>query len=62
MVDATGNTAIYEISASPQAIDKLVNELRPMGLLEVARSGSIAMSCGDAVLEAPPAAAALKSA
>jgi len=62
MVDASGNTAIYEISGSPQTIDKLVAELRLCSLIEVARSGSIAMSCGDAVLEAPPAATTLKSA
>jgi acetolactate synthase I/III small subunit len=52
LVDATGNTAIYEISAAPHAIDQLIDQLRPLGLIETARSGSIAMSCGDAVLEA----------
>lgn len=62
LVDATGNTTIFEISAAPQVIDRLIAELRPCGLQEVARSGSIAMSCGDAVLEVPPAATALKSA
>ena len=61
MVDATGNTAVYEISGAPKAIDAFIEELRPCGLIETARSGSIAIGCGDAVLEVPPAAATLKS-
>jgi acetolactate synthase small subunit len=35
----------------------LIAELRPLGLIEVARSGSLAIACGDAVLEAVPAKA-----
>jgi len=62
MVDATGNTAIYELTAAPVSIDKLIAALRPFGLSEIARSGSLAMGCGDAVLEAPPVAVAIKSA
>jgi acetolactate synthase-1/3 small subunit len=61
-VDATGATAIFEISGAPAVLDRLIADLRPLGLAEVARSGSIAMNCGDAVLEAPPAATVLKSA
>ena len=61
MVDATGNTAIYEFSGAPAAIEKQMTELRPLGLVEVVRSGSIAMGCGDAVLQ-PTAAVSLKSA
>jgi acetolactate synthase-1/3 small subunit len=62
LVDAFGNTAIYEISGAPDAINRLIADLRPTGLIEIARSGSLAMGCGDAVLEAPATSAALKSA
>lgn len=62
MVDATGNTAIYEVSGAPEAVQRLIEDLRPCGLVEVARSGSIAMGCGDAVLETPSPSPALKSA
>jgi acetolactate synthase-1/3 small subunit len=62
LVDATGNTVIYELSGAPQAIDRLTADLRPCGLIETTRSGSIAISCGDAVLEASPAVAIPQSA
>ncbi len=62
MVDATGNTAIYEISGAPQAVDRLTEDLRSCGLVEVARSGSIAIGCGEAVLSVPHAVAVMKSA
>ena len=52
VVDATGNTAVYECSGAPQAIDRFINDLRSCGLIEVTRSGSIAMSCGDTTLVA----------
>jgi acetolactate synthase I/III small subunit len=61
LVDATGNTAIFEVSGAPAALDRLVKDLRPAGLVEVARSGSIAMGCGDAVLDIPPAAVTVRS-
>lgn len=51
LVDATGNASIFEISGAPETIGRLIDELRPHGLIEVARSGSIAMACGDAVLQ-----------
>ena len=62
MVDATGNTVVYELSGAPAAIERIIADIRPCGLIEVARSGSIAMSCGDAVLEVPAVSAALKTA
>lgn len=62
MVDATGSSVIYEFSGAPQTIERLIADLRPCGLVEVARSGSIAMGCGDAVLETPSPATTLKSA
>jgi acetolactate synthase-1/3 small subunit len=51
-VDATGSTVIFELTGAPDRIDRLIADLRPCGLIEVARSGSLAMSCGDAVVEA----------
>jgi acetolactate synthase-1/3 small subunit len=62
IVDATGSTVIFELTGAPSAIGRLVNDLRPMGLVEGVRSGSIAIGCGDAVLEAPDTVAALKTA
>ncbi len=46
-----GGTTIYEITAQPEAIDRLIGQLRPYGLVEIARSGSIAIGCGEQALK-----------
>lgn len=41
---------VFEISGAPEGIDKLIEALRSNGLIEVVRSGSIAMGCGESVV------------
>ena len=45
-VDESENTVIFEISGAPQKIGECIKALRDVGLVEVARSGSVAIGCG----------------
>ena len=49
-VNASPNSAIYEVSGAPKEIDKIVAALLGAGLVEVARSGSVALGCGDTTI------------
>ena len=46
----TGKALIFEIAAAPQTIDRFSAELRKLGRLEIARSGSVAIGCGESML------------
>lgn len=46
-VSKTKNTVVFETSGKPEDINKLISSLRPVGLIEVVRSGSVAIGCGD---------------
>lgn len=52
VVDTTGDALMVQMCGEPHVIDRLISQMRPLGLAEIARSGSLAMGCGDAVLEA----------
>ncbi len=45
-VDATTESFVFEITGKPEKIDSFVELMRPLGLVEVARTGVAAMSRG----------------
>jgi acetolactate synthase-1/3 small subunit len=49
VVDVAPDSLIIEITGADEKIDGLIELLRPFGLLEVARTGCLAMSRGQAV-------------
>ena len=53
VVDVTPESLIIEISDTVDKIDGLLEVLRPFGVLEMARSGRIAMTLGDDLLRPP---------
>lgn len=55
VVDVSPESLILEVSGTVDKIDGLLEVLRPFGVLEMARSGSVAMTRGSDSLQ-PPAA------
>jgi acetolactate synthase-1/3 small subunit len=53
-IDVTGAAVIYELAGPTTAIDSFLEKLRSCGLAEIARTGSLALSKGEAIL-CPPA-------
>ena len=51
IVDVTDNAIIFEITSDFDQIEKFIEKVRPLGLAEIARTGSVGMACGEAVLE-----------
>ena len=45
-VDATINSFVFEITGKPSKIDTFIELMRPLGLVEIARTGSAAMARG----------------
>ena len=62
VVDVAPDSLIVEVSGTVDKIDGLLEVLRPYGVLEMARTGRIAMTRGGDLLQPPaeaePAAAA----
>ncbi|MFU8881003.1 MAG: acetolactate synthase small subunit [Rhodobacterales bacterium] len=48
VVDSTLTSFVFEITGAPQKIDAFADLMRPLGLLEVARTGVAALSRGGA--------------
>ncbi len=46
VIDATVESFIFELTGAPQKIDDFVNLMRPLGLVEVSRTGVAAISRG----------------
>ena len=46
VIDATTESFIFELTGAPQKIDDFVNLMRPIGLVEVSRTGLAAFSRG----------------
>jgi len=46
VIDATLESFIFEITGAPQKIDDFVEIMRPIGLVEVSRTGVAAISRG----------------
>ena len=54
VVDVSPGSLILEVSGEAEKIDGLLEVMRPFGVLEMARSGRVAMTRGNCVLQAPP--------
>jgi len=50
IADTTDHAIIFEITSERVKIEQFVAELQPLGRIEVARAGSLAMGCGDNIL------------
>jgi acetolactate synthase-1/3 small subunit len=45
-VDTTQSSFVFEITGAPAKINAFIEELRPLGLIDVSRTGVAAMSRG----------------
>src|SRR5262249_58695584 len=54
VVDVAPDSLIVEVSGTVDKIDGLLEVLRPYGVLEMARTGRIAMTRGRELLHPPP--------
>ena len=46
MIDATTESFVFELTGAPSKIDQFVELMRPIGLVEVSRTGVAAISRG----------------
>ena len=53
MADTTDDAVIFEMAATNDKIDQLIARLQPLGMIEEARTGSVAMGCGEKTLSQP---------
>jgi len=53
VVDVAPESLIIEVSGTVDKIDGLLEVLRPFGVLEMARTGRISMTCGSDLLQPP---------
>jgi acetolactate synthase I/III small subunit len=51
IIDHSHDMMLVELSAEEQQVEKLVDELRPHGIVELVRTGVVAMGKGDLVLQ-----------
>jgi acetolactate synthase-1/3 small subunit len=51
IIDHTDDLMIVEMSDEEQRIEKLIDELRPLGIVELVRTGVVAMSQGNLILQ-----------
>ena len=54
VVDVSPESLIVEVSGEVDKIDGLLEVLRPFGVLEMARTGRVAMTRGSDLLQPPP--------
>ena len=54
IVDAAARTMTLEIAGEPSHLDDAIARLAPIGIVEMARTGQVAMRRGDAALAANP--------
>ena len=45
-IDSTNNSFVFEISGSPEKIDAFINLMRALGLVEISRTGAVAIARG----------------
>lgn len=50
VVDTTPSSFIFEITGAPSKIDKFTDLMRPLGLVEVSRTGVLSIERGEATL------------
>ncbi len=53
IADKTGNATIFELTATTHQIDSFIHKIKTCGLVELVRTGSIAMSCGEFIIDVP---------
>lgn len=49
IVDVSSETLTVEITGAPEKVDALIDLLRPMGIVEVVRTGQVAMTRGTSI-------------
>lgn len=47
VMDSTPNSFVFSFAASPERLDEIIELMTPLGLIEICRTGSIAISRGD---------------
>ena len=50
VIDTTIASFIFEITGAPAKIDKFIDLMRPLGLVEVSRTGVLSIERGEAIL------------
>jgi len=55
VIDDTNAMMLVEFSDNEQQVEKLIDELRPLGIVELVRTGVVAMGKGDHILQNDPA-------
>ncbi|HUY69224.1 MAG TPA: acetolactate synthase small subunit [Alphaproteobacteria bacterium] len=50
IVDVTDNALVFEITSDFDQIARFIEAVKPLGLAEIARTGSVAIACGEDVL------------
>ncbi|MGE3624162.1 MAG: acetolactate synthase small subunit, partial [Bdellovibrionales bacterium] len=50
LVDESDRAIVFEITSDFDQIDRFIEHVRPLGLAEIARTGSVGMSCGEDTL------------
>jgi len=45
-IDSTKNSFVFEISGSTEKLDAFINLMRPLGLIEISRTGAVAIARG----------------
>jgi acetolactate synthase-1/3 small subunit len=53
VANTTGNAIIFELTSDIEKIDRMIEQLKTFGSVEIARSGTVAMSCGEGTLALP---------
>ena len=51
IIDHSNDMMLVEMSDEEQRVEKLIEELRPIGIVELVRTGVVAMGQGDLILE-----------
>src|SRR5260221_9231606 len=51
IIDHSNDMMIVEMSDQEQRVEKLIDELRPLGIVELVRTGVVAMGQGDQILQ-----------
>jgi len=49
IMDSNASSFIFEITGTPEKIDELINLMRPFGLVETCRTGSVAIGRGKGI-------------
>ena len=50
VANTSGNAIVFELASDLDKIDRMIEQLKTFGPVEVARSGTVAIACGEAML------------